>query len=219
MDPQFAAMTEQGRSVAFSDGTLAQSTIARPSYLVRHERQSPLRGIVEDFIAAEFREHFGADIRSFMPTLVGLHDTTGRLKAAVGYRAAAREPLFLETYTNGPIERVLQRQSGIDVPRSAIVEVGSLACTGGRAAMEMVAALGPALIEDGFSWVVFTGADTVRNVFRRLRLKPIALCIANKTLLGDARREWGSYYEHNPVMMAGRLADGVGALEAAALRP
>ena len=103
-----------------------------------------------------------------------------------------------------------------DVARSGIVEVGSLACTGGRAAMEIVAALGPALIADGFSWVVFTGADTVRNVFRRLPLRPIALCIANKSLLGDAQREWGSYYEHNPVVMAGRLADGVGALEAAA---
>ena len=79
------------------------------------------------------------------------------------------------------------------------------------------AALGPALIEDGFSWVVFTGADTVRNVFRRLHLKPIALCIANKSLLGDAQKEWGTYYEHNPVVMAGRLADGIGALEAAAL--
>ena len=217
MDSQFAAMTEQGRSVAFSDETLAHSAIARPSYLVRHDRQSPLRGIVEDFIAAEFREHFGAELRSFMPTLVGLHDTTGRLKAAVGCRAAAREPLFLETYTNGPIEQVLRRQSGIDVARSAIVEVGSLACTGGRAAMEIVAALGPVLIREGFSWVVFTGADTVRNVFRRLHLKPIALCIANKSVLGAAQQEWGSYYEHNPVVMAGRLADGIGALEAAAL--
>ena len=52
MDSQFAAMTEQGRSVAFSDETLAQSALARPSYLVRHDRQSPLRGIVESFIAA-----------------------------------------------------------------------------------------------------------------------------------------------------------------------
>ena len=93
MDSQFASMTEQGRSVAFSDETLAQSTIARPSYLVRHDRQSPLRGIVEDFIAAEFREHFGAELRHFMPTLVGLHDATGRLKAAVGFRAAAREQI------------------------------------------------------------------------------------------------------------------------------
>ena len=216
MDSQFAAMTEQGRSVAFSDETLAQSALARPSYLVRHDRQSPLRGIVESFIAAEFREHFGAELTTFMPTLIGLHDTTGRLKAAVGYRAAAREPLFLETYTNGPIERVLKRQSGVDVARSAIVEVGSLACTGGRSAMEIVAALGPALIEDGFGWVVFTGADTVRNVFRRLHLKPIALCIANKSLLGAAQKEWGSYYEHNPVVMAGRLADGIGVLEAGA---
>lgn len=202
---------------AFTDEAIAQSSLARPSYLIRHDSGSPFRRLVEDFIAAEFREHFGAEIRSFMPMLVGLHDAGGRLKAAVGYRAAASEPLFLESYTNGPIEQVLARQSGVHVSRGEIVEVGSLACTGGRAAMEIVAALGPALIGEGFSWVVFTGADTVRNVFRRLHLKPVALCIANKTVLGAAQQEWGSYYEHNPVVMAGRLADGIGALESAAV--
>jgi hypothetical protein len=148
-----------------------------------------------------------------MPTLVGLHGIDGSLLAAVGYRSAALESLFLEVYTQAPIEEVIRRQTGIDVPRSQIVEVGSLACTGGRAAMEIVTSLVPALIEDGFSWVVFTGADTVRNVFRRLNLKPVSLCIANKSMLGDRQQEWGSYFDHNPVVMAGRIADGIVALE------
>lgn len=181
-------------------------------YLVRYPTSSARRRQVERFIADEYRRHFSASLTEFMPRLAGLHDSQGRLKAAVGYRAAAAEPLFLETYTRDPIEEVLRRQSGHLVSRDAIVEVGSLACTGGRAAMEIVRSLVPALIEDGFSWVVFTGADTVRNVFRRLQLKPVALCIANKAMLGARQAEWGSYYDHNPVVMAGRLADGVVAL-------
>lgn len=212
MNPQLADPIDPDRSKPIPDDALARRTLARRSYLIRHDPGTPFRRGVEDFITAGFREYFAASVRTFMPTLVGLHDATGRLKAAVGYRGAGAARLFLETYTNGPIEQVLRRQAGVEVAREEIVEVGNLACTGGRAAMEMIAALGPALIEDGFSWVVFTGADTVRNVFRRLGLKPIALCIANKSLLGERQREWGNYYEHNPVVMAGRLADGLAAL-------
>ena len=184
----------------------------RESYLVRHRLDSFERFNVEQFIALEYYEHFDANVTEFMPTLVSLHSADGALKAAVGYRAAADGPLFLECYTNGPIEQVIASQAGFEVSRREIVEVGSLACTGGRAAMEMVQSLIPALIEDGFSWVVFTGADTVRNVFRRLHLTPIALCIANKSVLGPKQAEWGTYYEHNPVVMAGPIAAGVAAL-------
>ncbi len=187
--------------------------VDRNAFLVRYREATKGRRQIEAFIADEYRRHFAADIRDFMPTLVGLHDDGGRLKAAVGYRAAQSERLFLEMYMNRPIEEVVSMQSGLDVARDAIVEVGSLACNGGRAAMEIVTALVPALIEDGFSWVVFTGADTVRNVFRRLELKPVALCIANKSMLGTDQKQWGTYYDHNPVVMAGRLADGIVALE------
>jgi hypothetical protein len=186
---------------------------AYDSQLLRHDGVSPGRPHIEAFIAREYRKHFDADVKEFMPTLVGLHDGAGRLKAAVGYRAAAEESLFLELYTKRPIEDVLRQQTGLEVSRSEIVEVGSLACIGGRAAMEIVTALVPALIEDGFSWVVFTGADTVRNVFRRLHLKPVSLCIANKSMLGEKQHQWGTYYDHNPVVMVGRLADGVSALD------
>ena len=182
--------------------------------LARHERGSARRKEVEAFVAREYGHHFGASVTEFMPTLVSLDDEAGGLRAAAGYRAAGHGPLFLEVYTNEPIETALGRQTGLEVARASIVEVGSLACSSGRAAMDIVKALVPVLISEGFSWVVFTGADTVRNVFRRLDLRPIALCIANRSVLGERQHDWGSYYEHNPVVMAGRLADGATALAA-----
>jgi len=184
--------------------------------LVRFSETDAGRCKVEDFIAAEFRKHFDASVTEFMPTLAALYGESGEMKAAVGYRSAAACDLFLEIYTGNPIEEVLHRQAGIRVPRREIVEVGGLACRGGRAAMEMIKALAPVLIESGFSWVVFTGADTVRNVFQRLDLRTVALCIANKSLLGERWQEWGSYYDHNPVVMAGRIAEGVDARRALA---
>ena len=79
--------------------------------------------------------------------------------------------------------------------------------------MQIVLDLVPWLIGAGFSWVVFTGADTVLNVFRRLRLEPQPLCTADKSLLGDAAGDWGTYYDHHPVVMAGRIVEGLDAVE------
>jgi hypothetical protein len=217
MDTQIASARNARQNHRLSTRGLLWRNCAERSFLVRHDEQSPTRDRVQQFIVREYRRHFAAEVTEFMPILVGLHGADGSLRAAVGYRSARDGPLFLEAYTKAPIEQMVQLQTGVSVPRNQIVEVGSLACTGGRAAMEIVTALVPALIEDGFSWVVFTGADTVRNVFRRLKLRPVALCIANKAVLGERQHDWGSYYDHNPVVMAGRIADGMMALEAEAV--
>jgi hypothetical protein len=174
------------------------------------------RGCIEQFIREEYLAHFDARITAFMPTLLAAHEPDGAVRAAVGFRCAAHTPLFLETYTHRPIEQVIATTLGVDVPREAIVEVGNLACRNGRAAMELVTALVPALLDRAYAWVVFTGADTVRNVFKHLKLQPQALCIANKALLGAAQLDWGSYYDHHPVVMAGRLLDGVESLDVSA---
>jgi hypothetical protein len=178
--------------------------------LVTHARPSRRRARLERFIRDEYREHFGARIRSFMPVLVGLHDARGEVMSAVGCRPAADDPLFLETYTRAPIEAVIAERLGVEVQRSEIVEVGSLACRNGRVAMAMVQALVPYLLGAGFSWVVLTGADTVVRVFERLRLAPTEICRADRRLLdASARGAWGTYYDHNPRVMAGRLLDGI----------
>jgi hypothetical protein len=193
----------------------AYERAAKPSagVLIEHSLSSDRRAEVEEFIHREFLMHFGASVTKFMPRLIALHEPHGEVRAVVGVRGAATERLFLETYTRNPIEQVIAEQLGCAVAREQIVEVGSLACRSGRAAMEIVKAVIPSLIGAGFTWVVFTGADTVRNVFRRLDLRPHPLCSADKTLLGDEQYEWGSYYDYNPIVMAGRLVDGIHAVD------
>ena len=177
--------------------------------LERHDRTSRQRAPLESFIRDEFLTHFGAQVCHFMPELLALRDVGGAVRAVVGCRAAAAEPLFLETYTREPIEAALARRNGFFVPRERIVEIGSLACRNATAAIAIVRALVPHLLRAGFTWVVFTGADTVMNVFRYLGLSPRELCPADPALLGDARHEWGSYYDHHPYVMAGRIEDGL----------
>ena len=198
------------------EGTREHDVPASLGMLVEHLHGSPGRTDVEAFIRNEFRRFFGATIAEFMPSLVTLHGPGGELRAAAGYRGAGVEKLFLETYTRKPIEAVIAERLGVDVPRAQIVEVGSLVSRGGRAAMDIIRALVPALIRAGFTWVVFTGADTVRNVFQRLDLTPFALCAADKTLLGDAQHAWGTYYDHHPIVMTGRIADGMHVVPAVA---
>jgi hypothetical protein len=184
------------------------ATLAR---LERHDRTSPQRTMLEEFVRSEFLAHFGARVRHFMPELLTLRGKDGDVRAVVGCRAAAVEPLFLETYTREPIEIALAARNGFFVPRERIVEIGSLACRNAAAAISIVRALVPHLLGAGFTWVVFTGADTVMSVFHYLGLRPRALCSADPLLLGDARHEWGSYYAHHPYVMAGRIEDGAGA--------
>jgi hypothetical protein len=188
--------------------------------LVRHGVLSPQRKLLEEFVRREFHAHFGARIRHFMPELLALHSRDGGIRAVVGCRSAGVERLFLETYTGKPIEAALAARLGVRVARERIVEIGSLACSSATAAIAIIRALVPHLLHAGFAWVVFTGADTVMNVFRHLGLTPRELCAADPLLLGHARHDWGTYYDHQPYVMAGRIQDGVfAALPRAARRP
>lgn len=201
---------------AFDNAIAMAPPLAATTGLVSHGVHSPQRATLEDFVRREFLAHFGARISHFMPELLGLHGPDGSIRAVVGCRAAAAEPLFLETYTREPVEIALASLNGFFVPRERIVEIGSLACRNATAAVAIVRALVPYLLRAGYSWVVFTGADTVMNVFRHLGLAPRALCAADPLLLGEARHDWGTYYDHEPHVMAGRIADGRAATRARA---
>lgn len=190
------------------------STVAGLAPLVCHTQRSPRRAEIETFVREQFLAHFDARVKRFMPELLALHDAAGAIRAVVGCRSAAHERLFLEVYTGEPIEVALARRLGIEVPRAQIVEIGSLACRSGRAAVQIVRSLVPVLLAAGFSRVVFTGASTVMNVFRFLHLSPRILCRADQALLGEARHDWGTYYDHDPHVMTGLLREGMAVLGA-----
>lgn len=199
---------EPAMTVGWNAALAPRATSNIATGLTRHGPDSRTRGLLEDFVRREFFEHFGARIREFMPDLLALHRDDGSVRAVVGCRAAADAPLFLEQYTREPIETVIAERTGENVQRERIVEIGSLACRNAAAAIAIIRALVPHLTNEGFTWVVFTGANTVMNVFRHLGLAPRPLCPANPLLLGEARHEWGTYYDHDPHVMAGRIRDG-----------
>jgi AcrR family transcriptional regulator len=180
------------------------ASLARPR-LQLHRSDSPRRREIEAFVSAVYRERYGAELRHFAPLLVSLHDEHGDCVAAAGYRAADGGPLFLERYLPGPVESLLPAAQGRGPRRERIVEVGHLAAVRAGEGRRLILLLGPHLAGQGFEWVVSTLTQELRNLFVRMGVAPLALGVADPAVLGAQAAQWGSYYDHRPLVLAGRL--------------
>jgi hypothetical protein len=165
----------------------------------------PRRAAVEAFVHGIYRVRFGATVRKFAPQLVALCDEAGEIVAVAGYRSAESGTLFLERYLAAPVEALLGAESPDSPSRECIVEVGHLAASCPGAGRRLILLLGPHLAAQGFQWVVGTLTEELRHLFVRLGIVPLALGAADPALLGDEATDWGRYYEHRPVVLAGQL--------------
>lgn len=169
------------------------------------EADDPDRSRVEAFIQDVFRRHHSANVRSFAPTLVAMHNRQGDLVAAAGYRCAAEGPLFLERYLDRPVEGLLSEAGGPAISRRRIVEVGHLAATEAGQGRRLILALGTHLALHRYPWVVATLTQELRHLFTRLGIEARPLARARPDVLGRDAADWGRYYEHGPMVFAGRL--------------
>jgi hypothetical protein len=175
-------------------------------------RDDPRRPAVEAFVRATFARRYGADVRQFAPRLVGLYDAEGEIVAAAGYRPAASGPLFLERYLAAPVETLLGREVAAEPRREGIVEVGHLAAGRAGEGRRLITLLGPHLAAAGFRWVVSTLTEELRHLFLRLGVTPMGLGVADPAVLGAEAMQWGSYYDHHPLVLAGDLEAALQAL-------
>lgn len=185
-----------------------------------HGPGSPGRAGVEAFVQTVYARRHGARVRQFAPTLVSLDDTDGPV-AAAGYRLATQGPLFLERYLDAPAEALIGARTGQTPARGALVEVGHLAASREGAGRRLIHRLGPHLAALGCTWVVGTLTEELRALFVRLGVTPLALAAADPARLGDARdvADWGRYYEHRPMVLAGHLPRALQRLGARRARP
>lgn len=186
---------------------------AIPPSMSFHNHQDPGRAQLESFICTVYARRFGAELHHFAPTLVGLRDGEG-LCAAAGYCDAASGALFLERYLPAPVESLLATQSGVAVARSQIVEVGHLAAMHAGHGMRLIPLLAQHLAGLGFRWVVCTLTAELRRSFVRLGIAPLALGHADRHALGEHANRWGTYYEHEPTVLAGHLPQALQRLSA-----
>lgn len=161
------------------------------------------RAEVEHFIAAIFFQACGAKVKYFLPTLMSLRDEQGKLIAACGIRNAGATPLFLEKYTQKPIEQLLSEKLGSPVQRDEIVEIGNYSVAEMGMSRLLITAIFDQLHATAKQWAVFTAIQLVRNALIKQNIFPRILCNADICCLPpEEQTEWGSYYEQQPQVMA-----------------
>lgn len=195
-------------AIAVSGGPCAPSfAVANPSSLLCVCNEfDPGRESVERFIHRVFARRFGARVQRFAPHLICLRDAdSGDIVAAAGYRRASSGALFLERYLDRPIEQSLVERGQTPVSREGIVEVGHLASERAGEGRRLIVRLAHHLAAQNTQWVVSTLTEELRHLFVRMGITPLAIGRADADALGEQAREWGSYYEHHPVVLAGQM--------------
>jgi hypothetical protein len=175
-----------------------------------HGPDSPTRADLEEFVRRRFERTHGAQVRSFMPTLLSIDDRSGQRLGVIGLRCAADGPLYLEQYLDLPIERAIAAGTVTPEPaRSDIVEIGNLACPTGRAGLLAISVLPAYLAARGHAWIAFTATRTVRRLLDELDAPIFELAEARESRVVTAPDQWGSYYDQEPRVHAARLRDGL----------
>ena len=186
-------------------GPAAATLPERRLPLFVHPEENEERVEVERFIHGVYRERYGARVQHYAPVLVSLRGADHEIIAAAGYRIADTAPLFLERYLPQPVETLLACDTTRGVARARIVEVGHLSASQAGAGKRLIHLMGSHLSSLGLDWVVSTLTQELQHLFVRLGITPLALGVADPALLGAAACDWGSYYDHCPVVVAGRI--------------
>lgn len=166
---------------------------------------------VQAFISDRFYAAFGAKIHSFLPYFLA-SNTEGYVDSAIGFQPALGQQLFLEQYLQQPIEQSLQTITN-GVRRSDIVEIGNLAASLQTGSPLLFILLTAILHQANYQWVVFTATRQVRHLLNKLQLTSYSLGDADPNFLHDKQQQWGSYYQHQPMVLTGHLPTAVNHLQ------
>jgi len=162
------------------------------------ERQS-----VENFIKATYEKNYAANIQVDYPFLMSVRNKKGEVLAALGFRYAGNTSLFLEHYTDRPIESILC------CPRDEIVEIGNLASAGQGALNLLFAALASYLKNRNICYAAITGTDALHRHFKKMGFAPSKICDADLSAVLEEGQQWGSYYATQPRVLVGSLETAV----------
>jgi hypothetical protein len=215
-----ATMTEPPRATLKLRASEELRTLGESLQLTAVRAGDPDRAELEHYVHARFASKHGAQVRTFMPTLVAFRNRHGELSGVTGIRGAHESPLYLEHYLDQPIEarllaavRAQSPEWSVDrggiraIRRDEIVEVGNLAGASCRAAVRMVAQLPLFLMQRRYAWIVFTATSAVRQILQGFGAPLIELGRADPASVAGAGDAWGRYYETDPRVFAGYLPD------------
>lgn len=159
---------------------------------------SVCRQQLESLVHVGFKQAYKADIRQFMPVLVGVGQH--KAEAVLGLRNGL-SPLFTETYLNAPIERILAG-TPLAAKRERIVEIGNLYSNSRRYTLPLLLISAIALYKQDYSVLVFTATAPLRTLLKKSGVTLTVLADADISAVGDDWPRWGSYYDTAPQVVA-----------------
>lgn len=177
------------------------------------DRRHPQRRAIEALIEKTYERVYGSQITSHYANIMSVHDESENALAAVGFRSAEDEPLYLEQYLKRPVEVALAEAVGSSVPRKRVVEIGSLASVGRGASLFLFVGLAAYLRERGFTYAAATATIALQRAFEFFDFDLIELATADHAALIDTSTSWGSYYTRKPRVVAGAIAPSFSRLE------
>ncbi|WP_426015103.1 thermostable hemolysin [Caulobacter sp. DWR2-3-1b2] len=192
-------------SLRFDESRMRRFTGLTPKVISIHHLMRPERLRVEAYLEAAYATAFNGVISRHYPTLMSVQDGEGRIHAAVGFRFAAAEPLFLEQYLDEPVEAAITRKLAQPVTRCGVAEIGNLGSGSVGASMFLFLALARHLDQHGCTHAVATATRQLRRSFGRVGFETQVLTRAEPSRLGEAATEWGAYYERDPELLAGAI--------------
>ena len=180
-------------------------------------------------VAMRFSEEVAWDPADFAVAgglLVGtglLYEAAARRSGSVAYRAAAGVALaaaFLLVWLNLAVGIIGDEDNPANAMYIGVLAVGVVGALLARfrprgMARALIPLLACHLHRLGYRWVAFTATRALRNTFHRLGLRPLRLTRADPARLPDGGASWGTYYDHDPVVMAGKISHGLYAGERA----
>lgn len=201
------------RCLSFSGKKIRKFSKLKPSVISINDIFSPERRRVEEFIEYIYEKNYGAKIISHYPILMSVRDANDNIIAALGFRYAAQEDLFLESYLDEAIESSLGKKFRTDIDREQVVEVGSLASLGNGASIFLFTALATYLQQQNIEYVSVTATKFLRSYFKKIGLNPKEISFADNSKLIDGGSSWGSYYDTEPQVIAGTLSSACNLLK------
>ncbi|MDH5187886.1 MAG: thermostable hemolysin [Rhodospirillaceae bacterium] len=164
------------------------------------DRSHQDRDKAETLIRNVYQREYGAQVPEIADTIMALIGMDGAVLSAAGVRTNG--DFFSEVYLDANIEEVISKYWSAPVKRSDIAEVTTMASIHPKASLRLMAEIVRHLRAMGASWAFFTITERLRALLKRMGVSTLELALADPAKLTDGAQNWGSYYTHNPHVVA-----------------
>jgi hypothetical protein len=150
---------------------------------------------IKSFITNIFFEKHHAKVNYFQDNFLVISENF-KILAVIGYKMAEKNVLLIESYTNTPVDKLLN-----NITRDKIIEVGNLSSVGSGLGQIIISSLVAFLSEQDYHWLFLTAPEKILNTMKKIGLSFTVVSEANKSDVSNPD-DWGTYYDNKPYVIA-----------------